>query len=101
MAKDFNKDLVSTMKGNPKLKSVWINKSGEWLFHETKGYDEYTRKDVTGSEFVPAKQKPYGKMNIEELKAVCVEKQIPEEDYINLKGAEIVALLKAKDAEPE
>jgi hypothetical protein len=42
---DFNKNMVETMKNN-NAKSVFINDAGQWLFHETEGYKEYTRADV-------------------------------------------------------
>lgn len=43
----FDKNLVDTLKKN-KSKSVWINEDGEWLFHETKGFVEYSREEVLG-----------------------------------------------------
>ncbi|MES2382607.1 MAG: hypothetical protein V4538_16280 [Bacteroidota bacterium] len=46
---EYNKAMVSTMKKN-KAKSVFINENGEWLFHETKGFEEHTREQVLGDE---------------------------------------------------
>lgn len=101
MAKqEFNPAMVETLKRNGS-KSVYINDKGEWLFHPTAGYSEYSRSEVIGgkqeSNSNDGKVKEYKKMNVEELTAVCIEKEIPAEEYEGKKKGELVALLEAKD----
>lgn len=104
MAKgEFSSVLVSRMKEKPSIKNVWINEDGEWFFHETKGFEKFSRSEVLGKKEDKSSDektvKPYSKMNVDELTVVCVEKQIPEAEYVGLKKADIVALLEKKDLE--
>ncbi len=82
---EFNKNLVATMKGKPALKAVWINEeTGEWLFHETKGFTEFSREEVTGESTAATstekKVKYTKKMGLEKLKEAAIEKEIDFEE---------------------
>ena len=42
------KELKAYLELNPKIKKVWINKKGEWLFVKREGFAEKSRADVMG-----------------------------------------------------
>jgi len=79
-------------EADSRKKSVFINLSGEWLFHSREGFEEVSREEVLGSE---AKiEKPLDKMSVAELTALCIEKEIPSKQYESLKKkAEFIELL--------
>jgi hypothetical protein len=88
MAKEFNENMVNTMKNNG-AKKVFINDAGQWLFHETKGFTEYSREEVLGGEV--SETKPLNKLNLAELKAVAIEKEIAFSD--DVKKADLLNLI--------
>lgn len=89
--KEFNKDMVATMERNG-AKKVFINDKGEWLFHETKGFAEYSIDEVLGNE-APKESKPFEKMNLKELQSVIIEKGIEVENFESLKKADLLNIL--------
>lgn len=96
MAKqEFNKEMVASFKRN-KAKSVFINEKGEWLFYSRKGFDEFSRAEVLG-EKGEEKAVSYKSMKVDELKALCSEREIEFEE--DAKKADLVSLLEAQEEE--
>lgn len=62
MAKsEFNPSMIEALKKN-KSKAVFINDKGEWLFHETEGFEKYSSEEILGEASEEAtEEKPKGK----------------------------------------
>lgn len=52
----FNENIIEGLKVNG-AKSVFINEKGEWLFHESEGFSEYSRAEAIGEPIEEPKPK--------------------------------------------
>ena len=55
------KELKAYLEANPKIKKVWINKKGEWLFVKREGFEEKSRAEILKTKDEGEKETPAAK----------------------------------------